>query len=111
MNESSVQFFAAIAMVGVAVALSIGYRKYLAANSERRMQTMLKSIGLDPTLFARGETETIMKEARRRCRSCASEDVCERWLNREEEGDNSFCPNSKMFEILRQQRGRPFSGL
>jgi len=105
MNMSLVQMFAAIAMVGLAVALSIGYRKYLGANSERRMQTMLTFIGLDPALVTQGDTETIMKEARRRCRSCASEDMCERWLRKEEEGDNTFCPNSKMFEALRKHSG------
>lgn len=105
MNMSSAQIIVAIAMVGVAVALSIAYRKYLAANSKRRMQSMLKCIGVDPALVTRGDTETIMKEARRRCRSCASEDMCERWLKREEEGDNSFCPNSKMFEALRKHSG------
>ena len=105
MNMPSAQIIAAIAMVGVAIALSIVYRKYLAANSERRMQTMLKYIGLDPAIVTRGDTETIMKEARRRCRNCASEDMCERWLKREEEGDNSFCPNSKLFETLRKHGG------
>ncbi len=105
MNVSLAQIIAAIAMVGVAVALSIGYRKYLAANSDRRMRTMLKSIGLDTTLVTIGDVESIMKEARRRCRSCASEDRCERWLKREVEGDNSFCPNSKMFEMLRKHGG------
>jgi hypothetical protein len=105
MNMTLVQIVAAIAMVGVAVALTIGYRQYLVANSERRMRTMLKSIGLDPALVTIGDVETIMKEARRRCRSCASEDRCERWLKREVEGDNSFCPNSKMFEALRKHVG------
>ncbi len=103
MNVLSAQFITAIAMVGVAFALIIWFRKYLAANSERRMRTMLESIGLDPALITTGDTETIMKEARRRCRTCASEDRCERWLRREEEGDNSFCPNSKLFETLRDR--------
>jgi len=103
MNVLSAQFITAIAMVGVAFALVIWFRKYLAANSERRMRTMLESIGLDPALITAGDTETIMKEAQRRCRSCASEDRCERWLRREEKGDNSFCPNSKLFETLRDR--------
>ena len=103
MNVLSALFIAAVAMVGVAFGLVIWFRKYLAENSERRMRTMLESIGLDPALIMTGDTGTIMKEARRRCRTCASEDRCERWLRREEEGDNSFCPNSNLFETLRRR--------
>jgi len=105
MTVSLVQIIAAIAMIGVAVALVILYRKYLAANSERRMRTMLESVGLDPAIAASGEIPTIMKEVRQRCQSCGSEDVCERWLAENKEGDNAFCPNSKVFEILKQYGG------
>ena len=48
MNVSLMQFFAAVAMVGIAIALLFAYRSYLANNSERRMRTMLESVGLDP---------------------------------------------------------------
>lgn len=105
MSVSLIQIVAAIAMIGVAVALVILYRRYLAANSERRMRSMLESVGLDPAIAASGEIPTIMKEVRQRCQSCGSEDACERWLAENKEGENSFCPNSKVFEILRKYNG------
>jgi len=105
MSVSLIQIVAAIAMIGVAVALVILYRRYLAANSERRMRSMLEAVGLDPAIAASGEIPTIMKEVRQRCQSCGSEDACERWLAENKEGENSFCPNSKVFEILRKYNG------
>jgi hypothetical protein len=36
-----------------------------------------------------------MKEVRQRCRTCSTEDVCERWLAGEEAGENIFCPNAQ----------------
>ena len=80
MNISLIQIFAAMVMVGVSTALVIMYRKYLAANSERRMRAMVESLGLDPEIASIGGIETIMAEVRQRCRSCTSEDICERWL-------------------------------
>jgi hypothetical protein len=101
MNISLMQFFTAIAMVGTAIALFFIYRKYLATNSERRMLGMLEAVGLDRSLATEGDTQTIMNAVRHRCRSCASEDVCERWLRDEKKGDNAFCPNSKVFAMLK----------
>jgi hypothetical protein len=97
-----IQVIAAIAMTGIAVAIVLGFRRYLAANSERRMLTMIESVGLDPEIATSGEIPAIMKEVRQRCRSCATEAVCERWLQRNGEGDNSFCPNAKAFEVLKK---------
>jgi len=94
------QIIAAIVMVGLGVALVVGYRAYLARNSERRMLSMIDSLGLDPEIVSNAELGTIMGEARQRCRGCTAEDVCERWLRGDEEGDNAFCPNARVFEIL-----------
>jgi hypothetical protein len=104
MNVSLMQIFAALAMVGTAVVLLIAYRSYLANNSERRMRTMLESVGLDPAIAASGEIPAVIREVRQRCRSCASEDVCERWLSGDNEGGNDFCPNAKVFDILNKYR-------
>lgn len=106
MNVSLVQIIAAIAMVGVTIALVFAYRRYLAANSERRLQSMLHSVGLDPVFAPARDIETVMKDLRQRCRSCASEDVCERWLRGEEKGNNAFCPNSRIFEVLAAYRAQ-----
>ncbi len=92
-------------MVGIAVALLYAYRRFLAVNSERRMREMIRSVGLDPELAAGGNTEVIIKEVRQRCRSCSTEDVCERWLTGDEKGGNEFCPNSLVFETLKKYGG------
>jgi len=105
MTVSLMQIVVAIAMLGVAAALIVGYRNYLAANSERRMRAMLESVGLDPALAATGEIPAIMKDVRSRCQTCASEDVCERWLATGNDSGNEFCPNSRVFEILRKYSG------
>ena len=76
MDMSLIQTITAIAMAGIAVAIILGIRQYLAVNSERRMRTMLESVGLDPQIAISGEIPTIMKEVRQRCRSCATEAVC-----------------------------------
>ena len=61
---------------------------------------MLESVGLDPEIASSGEMPTIMKEVRARCRTCSSESVCERWLAGETGGENDFCPNARVFEVL-----------
>jgi hypothetical protein len=90
----------AIIMVAVAIALVSWFARYRAAGAERRMTKMLKQAGVAPEIAASGEAEAIMKEVRRRCRRCQSEDVCERWLTGEKAGDNNFCPNARVFEAL-----------
>ena len=102
MNESVIQVVVAMAMVGIAAAMIFGFRRYLAVNSERRMRAMLESVGLDPEIATSGEVPTIMKEVRQRCRSCASESVCERWLQGKKDDGNDFCPNAKVFDVLRK---------
>lgn len=102
MNMSMFQILAAVIMVGIAVALVYGIRQYMIAQSERRMRTMLIKIGLDPTIAASGDSQKIMSEVRQRCRTCATEDVCERWLTGEEIGDNVFCPNAQVFESMKK---------
>jgi len=94
------QIVAAIVMVGLGLTLVVGYRTYLARNSERRMLSMIDSLGLDPEIVSNAELGTIMGEVRQRCKGCTAEDVCERWLRGDEEGDNAFCPNARVFEIL-----------
>ena len=96
------QIFSVTVMVVVTFVLIFAYRSYLAANSERRMLSMIESIGLDPAIASSSDLETIMGEVRQRCRSCTSEDVCERWLTCNEKGDNDFCPNAEAFAALQK---------
>ena len=102
MNLSLMQIVFAILMAAVTIALVFAYRNYLAENSERRMLSMIDSIGLDPAIASSSDLETIMGEVRQRCRNCTTEDVCERWLTCNEKGDNDFCPNAKAFEVLQK---------
>ena len=105
MDISLTQAIAAIAMVGLGLALVIAYRAYLVRNSERRMLSMIDSLGLDPEIASDAELATIMGEVRQRCQGCTTEDVCERWLRGDDEGDNAFCPNARVFEILDKYKG------
>jgi hypothetical protein len=102
MNMSVMQAFVGIAMAGIAVLIVYGFRAYLANSSERRMRSMLESVGLDPAIAHSNEIPTIMREVRQRCRTCRSEGVCERWLDGKEKGGNDFCPNAKVFEVLQK---------
>ena len=102
MSMSLFQIVAAVLMVGVAFALIIIFRRYRITASERRMVSMLERIGIDPDIVSSADKETIMREIRQRCRSCASEDVCERWLTGNEAGENVFCPNAKVFQTLKR---------
>ncbi len=73
------------------------------------MTSMLESVGLDPAIALSDQPDTVlddaivaaMKDVRRRCQTCTTEDVCERWLAGEEDGDNDFCPNARVFDALK----------
>ena len=110
MNTSAMQIMGDVVLVGVAVILIFAYRKFLAVNSERRLRAMLESVGLDQAIASNGDTEAVMSAVRRRCRSCASEAVCERWLAGDEQGDNAFCPNSRLVAMLKKQTGSYWPG-
>ncbi len=79
-----------------------GLRTESAAASKRRMTAMLERVGIDPDIDSSGDTETILKEVRQRCRSCTSADVCDIWLAGGEVGGIYFCPNAKVFESLKR---------
>jgi len=105
MDISLFQTVTAILLVGVTLALVLAIRRYLAYLSERRMSRMLERIGLDPSNAWKDDTEAVMKEVRQRCRSCATESVCEKWLAGDTAGENTFCPNAKVFAALRRSIG------
>jgi len=103
MNLTLFEISAAIVMLVVAIGLVLWIRSYMAAESERRMITMMKRVGLEPGNVARDDprAEALMKEVRGRCQKCQSEDKCERWFAGEVEGENSFCPNARVFDLLK----------
>ena len=93
---------AAIVMVVVAFAGIAWLYTSGAAASARRMVAMMKRVGLDPETVMLGgpRTMAIRQDARRRCKRCPREELCERWLARTVEGDNDFCPNARAFRVL-----------
>jgi len=90
----------AIIMTVVAFALVMWFLRYKSHASERRMMRMMQHHGLDPQIAKQGDTESIIREIRRRCSRCQVEGHCERWLDGKEKGDGSFCPNARVFEEL-----------
>ena len=107
MTVSFAQVLVGIGLLAVAIAIAIGFFRYLAAGSERRMRRMLIATGLDADLADSDDYPRIMKEVRDRCRHCSAESVCERWLDGEIAGGNEFCPNHKVFEVLNRYTGNP----
>jgi hypothetical protein len=101
MNPTLFEISVAVVMVAVSVALLVWILSNMAAASEWRMRRMLKRAGVDPEIAAHGDTEAIVEDIRHRCRKCRSEALCERWLAGEEKGNNSFCPNVRVFDMLR----------
>ena len=102
MTIPTVQVVVAAGMLLVALAIVFAFRGYLIRSSERRMNRMLEKVGLDPEFIADSDIPTIIDDVRARCRTCSSEGICERWLAGEESGENDFCPNRRVFEILQK---------
>ena len=102
MDYTITQIIPATLMVIVAIGLIVGIRNYQSRTSERRRLAMLEALGLDPAIATSGDMPAIMSDVRKRCEHCQSEALCERWLRGEETGGNEFCPNAKVFEILRK---------
>ncbi|MDJ0710096.1 MAG: DUF6455 family protein [Woeseiaceae bacterium] len=107
MTVSIAEVLVGIGMLVVAIAIFLGFRKYLAVGSERRMRRMLIAVGLEADLATGDDMPRIMEEIRDRCRHCSSESVCERWLDGRTAGGNEFCPNHKVFEVLKKYTGAP----
>jgi hypothetical protein len=101
MNPTLFEIGVAISMVAVSVALVVWFSRYVATASDRRMMHMLTRAGVDPEVARHGDTEAILEDVRRRCGRCRFEGLCDRWLAGKVEGDNSFCPNARIFRTLR----------
>ena len=96
-----IQFSVAIIVVGVAAALIMRLRSNTATAYGRRMRTMMARVGVGAAALGDPRTMAMRKQARRRCRRCSSNDLCERWLAGKVEGGNSFCPNVQAFRLLK----------
>jgi len=89
----------ALAMLAVSAILIFLFLRFKANGSEKRMTRMMKQKGLniETTRLDAPVLKDIIHDVRARCRKCQSEDYCERWLSGEVEGENTFCPNVKVF--------------
>ncbi len=99
MNMTLSDMGTAILFVVVAAALIVWFRNKLSAASLSRMRRMMVSFGLDPDKVAKSDAGTgvDVHEVRIRCRRCPVDDLCERWLAGEIDGDGGFCPNANAF--------------
>lgn len=87
-------------MAVVGIAMAVWFERYRAAGSARRMTQMMRRCGLGAGAGRDPQTEAVMRAVRRRCKRCAIEGVCERWLAGELTGNNAFCPNAATFRML-----------
>ncbi len=99
----------AIFMVLIAATLLLWFERSEAAATVTRMVRMMTRVGLNARIFTQGtaRAKAIMKEARTRCGRCACEDRCELWVEGKVEGENTFCPNARIFRML--ARVTPYS--
>ncbi len=97
------QIGVAIFMLGAAIAIFMWFQSSQAAASARRMMGMMTRADLDPETAMLGGPRSVAigNEARRRCRGCSREDLCDRWLAGKIEGGNGFCPNAQIFSTLK----------
>ncbi len=98
------QIYFALFMVAVAIGLFVWFRTSQKAASARRMKSMMIRAGLDPKI-ATLQFGAIMKEAQRRCLKCRTEGFCERWLRGITTGENTFCPNARLFDAAASTLG------
>ena len=103
-----IQIGIAIIMVGGACPGVVWLFTSQASASIGRMMAMMERVGLNPqpSVLDGPRTITVRNEARRRCRRCSREELCDRWLAGEVEGNNSFCPNAQTFQSLTETSAR-----
>ncbi len=100
MNPTLFELGVAVAMLAVSVAMVVSFIRHMATTSEARMLRMLARVGGGPALAGQDAGAAIPHDARSRCRSCPSEDLCDRWLAGKIAGANDFCPNARIFSGL-----------
>lgn len=100
MNINFTDLQIAVVFILIAAGLVVWIRSKMAADSRSRMYRMMAKVGVYPKSLSRNSPDSglDMDAVRRRCNKCPCEDVCERWLAGEIEGDHGFCPNAKVFD-------------
>lgn len=105
MNPAQIAIVIVMLMIVVACVFLVRFSRVKASSSERRMRDMLRMAGLDPDIVVHGTNEMIIREVRSRCSKCQSEGICDRWLAGKETGNNDFCPNAGVFQMLAEHAG------
>ncbi len=102
MDPTTADITLAVFMVLIAAALVLWFERTEAVATLTRMVRMMARAGLDARIIAEGRpvARAVMRDARTRCGRCSCEDKCERWLEGEIEGANTFCPNARVFDML-----------
>ncbi len=106
MNRTLFELGVALPMVAMSVSLAVWFWRYMADASERRTIQMWTRAGAASEVAKHGD---VVKGVRSRCRTCQSEDYCDRWLAGKVAGDNSFCPTAQVFRGLTGAPGRHVS--
>ena len=96
MNITVSDWQIAFLLILITAILVVSFRGWLSSKSQSRMYRMMARVRILPRSDKRAGLD--MQEVRARCRRCPAEDVCERWLAGEIEGDNGFCPNADVFD-------------
>lgn len=86
----------AVVMLAALSTLFAAFAGYFSASSESRLLRMTAGAGA----AIANDPHAIGEAARLRCRKCRAEDLCERWLAGKVPGDNSFCPNARLFRSM-----------
>lgn len=100
MDPTILDILIAIFVVTISVVAVVWFPRYKVATSEKRIIRMLARYGVDPDIIK--HSGAIIKNVHRRCRKCQVKTLCERWLDGDVEGENTFCPNAQLFNTLKR---------
>lgn len=87
-------------MVAVAFRLIVAFWRYHVVQARSRLYRMMVRVGARVHPSDDATIGAIRSEMYHRCRRCRAEAKCERWLAGREEGDNAFCPNVSLLQVL-----------
>jgi len=74
-----------------------------------RMHEVMERLDVDCAALARARQGQVYAEARARCLTCGTSDMCLRWLDNQPASSEppTFCPNRRLFENYRKDRSAP----
>jgi len=101
------EYAIAFLMVSIAIFGLAWVWRHHKERTDVRMRRMMRRVGLEPlfAFYGGSWSRAMAGDARWRCRHCPAEAECDRWLAGKECGDNSFCPNARIFRALEHTAG------